>query len=314
MTTLNDYVTEVRNSAEDDGNTVTDNMTGDGTTKIWKLSSFPIKTNSEITPSGTLTVNGVVQAPTTDYTINYNNGELKFVTAPGNALAIAAQYVKVYWRDERIISGINAGIRAMRRDGAYLRGELYVQLQSLKYDYDLTNLTDVPASSAFTDLTMPSSYNPSTARADIVRMQTRVHYAEYHPYGTNNAFVPFYDFSRTTLRDLHIDKSPTPNDAIRLTYSAPFTPLVNLTDVSNVPDELYMAPVWYALSTILEKKEAKRARYDQYSTMMNANAVPVGTQALTSEDFLMRYRGIMDGAMPPMRMTQRRHRQAWEHL
>jgi hypothetical protein len=314
MTTLADYVDEVRSSVEDRGDTVTDNQTGDGTTTIFKLSSFPIKTNSELSPSGTLTVNGVVQTQGTNYTINYDTGECKFVTAPPNTQAIVVQYLKVYWHDERLISGVNAGIREMFKDGAYYRGELYIQCQALKYDYDLSNTTDVPAASAFTDFTLPADYNPAQARADIVKAQTKVNYGEYHRYGANQAFFPFYNFTRTTLRNFHIDGDPTPSDAIKLTYSAPFPALVNMSDTSTVPDELFMAPVWFALSVLLEKKEAKRVRYDQYSAMQNANAIPPGTQPQTAADFLMRYKDLMDGGMRPQPMKQRRRRQSWQQL
>ena len=313
MTTTSDLVSQVRWALEDLGDTITDNQTGDGTTTLWKLSQHPIKTNSELSPTGTLTVNGVVQTQTVNYTINYDTGECKFVTAPPSGQAIVWQYVKVVWRDERIIDGLNAGIRDMYARGAYKRGEAYLQLQTLKYDYDLSNATDVPAASAFTDQTIPSQYNPGTARADLVKSQTRIHTAEYRRFGQYQQFTPFYNFWRTTFTGFHLDSEPMPNDTIRLLYSAPFTVLVGPTDVCDVPDELINAPVWYCLSTLMDKKEARRARSDGFAVTQDANANPPGLQAQTAEDYFQRYIRVMDGAMRPLPMTQRRRRRAWEY-
>jgi hypothetical protein len=305
MTTLADYLSELRTSLEDPGDTITDQFTGDGTTTRWKASSFPIKTVSD-----TVTVGG---ASYTNYTVNYNNGEFLFGTAPGAAIAVQLQYTKVVWPDERLTSALNAGIRQMYKDGAYKIGECYIQCQTQKYDYDLASIVDVPPVTSFGDQTLPSTYNPVTARADLQKAQTRIHVAEYHPFGPNQPYTPFYAFGRTTPRGLHIDGDPTPNDTLRLLYTGPFTVLVATTDVTDVPDELYMAPVWYALSVLMDKKEAKRVRSDGYNVMQNANAVPPGQQAQTAEDFLARYHELMDGGMRPLKMSQRKRIQSWQY-
>ncbi len=135
---------------------------------------------------------------------------------------------------------------------------------------------------------------------------------DYRPFGPNNQFVPYDFVRRTTPRNIQIDMSPTPGDTLRITYTAPFTVLVNTTDVSDVSDELYMGPIWYALSTILEKKEARRARFDSYQVARGENANPPGTQAQTADDFLVRYKELVTGAMRPFRMRSRRSVRAWE--
>ncbi len=316
MTQATDLIYQVRSALEDYGDTITDNQTGDGTTTLWKLSQVPILTNSELSGApnyGALTVGGIQKTQVTDYVINYDNGELRFVTPPGDGVAIIATYRKVVWRDERILDGLNAGLRDMYSRGSYKIGECYILLQSLKYDYDLSSATDVPAASSFGDQTLPSQYNPGTARADLQKSQTRIHFAEYHPYGSNQYYTPFYNFGRTTPTGFHLDGDPTPNDTIRLVYSAPFTPLVNPTDVCAVPDEIINAPVWYALSVLMDKKEGRRARSDGYSVMQNSNANPPGTQAQTAEDYWQRYLAVMDDAMRPMRMTQRRRVRSFEY-
>ena len=302
-TTLQTFIDEVRTSPEDYGDTITDQFTGDGVTTRWKASSTPIKSNTD-----TVTIGGVAS---TAYTINYDNGELLFNIAPGSGVVVQAQYVKVVWRDERVTSGINAGIRELYPK-LYKIGECYVALRPNVQDYDLTSTTDVPAT-AFGGQAFPADYTAATARADLVKAQTRIHWYEYRPYGSNQLYTPYDYARRTTPRNVHIDGDPAPSDSLKIVYSAPFTVLVNTTDVTDVPDEFYMLPVWYALSVLMEKKEAKRARFDQYAAMQNTQAVPPGTQAQTAEDYLKRYYDTLQtNAMRPLTIKSRKRLRSWQ--
>ena len=304
MTTLQNWLDEPRTSLEDFGDTITDQFTGDGITVRWKASSFPIKTLTDL-----VTISGV---QTTQYTVNYDNGEFLFNAAPGNGLTVVLQYTKVVWRDERLISAINAGIRRLYPK-LYKIGECYVALAPNTYDYDLSSTTDVPTT-AFGGQVFPADYVPATARADLQKAQTRIHWYEYRPFGANQVYTPYEFARRTTPRDVHIDGDPSPGDSLKLIYSAPFTVLNVGTDVTDVPDEFYMLPVWYALSVVMEKKEARRVRFDQYATMQNANAVPAGTQAQTAEDYLRRYQEmITENAMRPLTMSSRKRLRSWQY-
>ncbi len=306
MTTLNDYVSDVRTSLEDYGNLVTDQFSGDATTIVWQLSSAPILTNSE-----SVTIAGAAQARTTNYTVNYDNGQITFVSAPAAAAAVVIQYTKVIWRDERIINAVNAGIREMY-PAVYRIGEAYVLLQTQVWDYDLSLASIVPPASSFGDQTLPVEYNATTARQDLLKAQTRIHFYEYHPYGQNQVYTPYEFCRRTTPNMLHIDGDPMPNDTMRIVYTAPCSTLANLSDVSNVPDEYYMLPIWFALSVLMEKKEARRSRYDGYTAMQGTNAVPPGTQAQTAEDYLMRYRELIQtSGMRPFPIRTRRQARSW---
>lgn len=307
MTTLSDLITQVRSAVEDPGDTITDEFTGDGTTTIWRLSSKPIGTDSD-----TVTISGASKTRGADYTINYDNGEITFVTAPVSLAAVIVQYTLYQWRTSRIIDGINTGIRRLYPK-VYKRGDIYVLLRNEVRDYDLTDTTDVPEASGITDQTMPSDYEAGVARTDIVKAQTRIHWADYRRYGADQMYTPYEYFYRTKQNWLHIDVSPAPNDVLRMTYSTSFTKLVNLDDETDVPEEFIDLPVWYALSTMLVKKEAPRARSDSYATMQNENANRPGTQAAASDDFLMRFREFLgDNAMRPLPIQQRRRLRDWQ--
>ncbi|MCC6024247.1 MAG: DUF2460 domain-containing protein, partial [Thaumarchaeota archaeon] len=67
--------------------TQTDVFTGDGSTTVFRLSSYPVVENSEI-----VTVNNVPQVRGTDYTIDYETGEITFTTAPASGARIAVAY------------------------------------------------------------------------------------------------------------------------------------------------------------------------------------------------------------------------------
>lgn len=71
--------------------------TGDGATKRYIVSRLPIVTDSEI-----VTVDGTAKTSPTDYTIDADLGLLIFVTAPGNGLAIVAQFAYAEMSDESI--------------------------------------------------------------------------------------------------------------------------------------------------------------------------------------------------------------------
>jgi flagellin-like protein len=61
--------------------------TGDGVQTGFTLGNAPVHTNSE-----TVYVNAVAQTRVTDYTINFATGAITFIVAPGNTLAVTADY------------------------------------------------------------------------------------------------------------------------------------------------------------------------------------------------------------------------------
>jgi len=67
-----------------------ENFTGDGTTTTFQLSRGWVVENSE-----TVTVNGATQTRDTDYTINYETGEITFTTAPSSGASIVVSYAYI---------------------------------------------------------------------------------------------------------------------------------------------------------------------------------------------------------------------------
>src|SRR3990167_7303185 len=307
MTLLSDLITQVRSAVEDPGDTITDNFTGDASTTVWRLSSKPIGTDSD-----TVTVASAAQTRGTAYTINYNNAEITFTSAPANGAAVVVTYTLYQWRTARVIDGINAGIRRLPPK-VYRPFEVYVLMRNDVWDYDLTNTTDVPEASSFTDQTIPADYIAADSRSLIIRAQSRIHYADYRRYGSNQVYTPFELFGRTTVRNIHLDVDPAPNDTLRLACTGPFKKLENLDDETDVPEDFIDLPVWYALGTMLGKKEGPRARSDSYAVEQNENANPPGTQAKAGADHMaMFHEFLRDNAMRPMRMSQRRRLRDWE--
>jgi hypothetical protein len=66
-----------------------DSFTGDGSTKTFQLTYYPIVPDSQ-----TVKVDGVTQTEDTDYSINDGTGELTFTTAPASGAVIEVTYTK----------------------------------------------------------------------------------------------------------------------------------------------------------------------------------------------------------------------------
>jgi len=75
--------------------------TGDGTTTVFNLQESPVLENSE-----TVYVDGTAQTRDTDYTIDYDTGQITFTTAPASGAAITADYTHQY------VLTLNCGFRA----------------------------------------------------------------------------------------------------------------------------------------------------------------------------------------------------------
>jgi len=75
--------------------------TGDGTTTVFNLQETPILEGSD-----TIYVDGTAQTRNTDYTINYDTGQITFTTAPASSAVITADYIHQY------VLTLNCGFRA----------------------------------------------------------------------------------------------------------------------------------------------------------------------------------------------------------
>jgi len=88
-----------------------DSFTGDGTTKTFQLTYYPIVPDSQ-----TVKVDGVTQTEDTDYTINDGTGKLAFTTSPASGAVIEVTYTKrgcMYARDATL-TVIEAKLNALK--------------------------------------------------------------------------------------------------------------------------------------------------------------------------------------------------------
>ncbi len=65
--------------------------TNNSTTE-YRICTKIVASGSQVALVPAVYVNGVLKTPTTDYTLNYNTGVVTFVTAPGNGLAVTADF------------------------------------------------------------------------------------------------------------------------------------------------------------------------------------------------------------------------------
>lgn len=87
--------------------------TGDGTSTLYNLGKFPIKENSYSVYKGTS-----AQTETTHYSLNLDNGDLQFVTAP-TAVEVRADFQHANWRDANWRIAINNAIEELNARGFF---------------------------------------------------------------------------------------------------------------------------------------------------------------------------------------------------
>lgn len=308
MTQARDLVTQVSAALEDWGTNVTTAFTltaNDPSGTIYQLPQSFI--SSTTTP--TLTDNSTAKTYGADFTVNFNNGQLtvNYVQTSGHVLTCG--YSTVLYRDERKMDGIRQGIRRLY-PRVYKQGELYIACAFNQYNYDLASTTDVPNASTFPDGIVPDSYVAAIARADLAKVQTRIHTAEYMPYGYigNASWTPFVNFRRSSKGNWETDTALNTGDTIKLLYSAPCTAPATIDDEIDVPDEYIDMPVWYALGVLLGRKESVRDRSDSYQTQNASNANPPGLQSRTGfVDYMGLYnQTLRDNPMRPMATEARK--------
>ncbi len=82
-----------------------DELTGNASTTVFDLSNEPIEPASEI-----ITVDGATQTRDTHYTIDNENGNVTFVTAPGDGVAVAGSFKNSYYSGQSKIDYLNEAI------------------------------------------------------------------------------------------------------------------------------------------------------------------------------------------------------------
>lgn len=89
---------------------------GDGQTNLFNLGFFPVIENSEsinISAGAALTGGG------TDYTLDYDSGDLTMNTTPGSGHELKSEHKYANWRDQNWVDAINQGIEQLNARGFY---------------------------------------------------------------------------------------------------------------------------------------------------------------------------------------------------
>jgi len=100
--------------------------TGDGTTTVFYLDNRCVQENTE-----TIYLDGVAQAQTGVYTVDYDLGKVTFYTAPGSGVVITADYTYFVWTPFTITFDLNSD------------SPCYLNLVLKKFDYDCLVYVDI---------------------------------------------------------------------------------------------------------------------------------------------------------------------------
>lgn len=87
---------------------------GNGSINLFNVGRFPIVEGSYSIYKGT---SG--QTETSDFTLDKDNGDLQFVSAPGNGVEARADYKYANWNDKMWLEAINAGIQDLNGRGFF---------------------------------------------------------------------------------------------------------------------------------------------------------------------------------------------------
>src|SRR5207249_188388 len=223
-------------------------INGDATTNTPLVRDNTAVTNFTVVDFPTLPAAGQVQ-------VNYDTGEITFFAAPALNDVIQVQYQSCRWRDSDILTGLYAGLRAMfpRIGKTYI--DTSIQIQVNQWDY-----------------TLPTWFNDPRAR--IFSLEIADPYIPTEPF---RSAPP--GFKRVGLGQIHLpwSQSYSPVAQLRITGWGPYLRLGDLEP------QLYHLPIWYALSTLLPKQEAKRIREDTLVPLAQTGGVQPGQQLQTGD-------------------------------
>lgn len=166
--------------------------------------------------------------------VNYDTGELTFNSPPTSGHTINYSYQTCKWRDQSILDGLMDGLREMFPIVGKTYVDTSVQIKVNQWDYQL-----------------PAWFNDPRSR--IIQIEVN---------DLNQPSEPFKmappGEERVGLGILHLPWSQKygPTAILRVVGWGPYLRLGDLEP------QLYNLPVYYALSTLLPKRETKRIRED----------------------------------------------------
>lgn len=195
--------------------------------------------------------------------VNYDNGQLVLNPVPAQGSTLIAGYSRVKNTDQKILTQLHAGLRAMNGLGLQRTFvDQSITLQQLVYDYPLPNW----------------ALSPKVGRIQKVEVVRILIPGEDYFQITN--------WNRIGQDQIHIPDSQrwAPTGKLRITGTGPYTALGDLE-----PDLVHL-PVIYAVGMLHLKKESRRLRTDTAAMTRDQGAVLPGTNANYGKDLLAEFR------------------------
>lgn len=201
----------------------------------------------------------------TQVLVNYDTGEIQWLTAPTTGHAIQISYQAVRWTDDSITAALYAGLRAMfpRVGKTYVDTSVSIAVDT--WDYTLPVWAQDP-------------------RSRVVKVECA------DPYISIEPFRPLDNWERVGLTQLHIPRSQaySPIARLRITGWGPYLQLGDLEP------QLYELPKWYALGVLLPHQETKRIREDTMVPLTQEGGQAPGLLVQTGDYFARRFEQELD--------------------
>lgn len=292
------WISRVRDSLRDYPKYIVDSWTSDGTGGIVSYTGAPLTVTKPPINSGSLLVRDNTAG--TNYTVitsgtpsasqvlvNYDTGEIQWLTAPAAAHAIQISYQAVRWTDDSITAALYAGLRAMFPRAGKTYTDTTISIQTNVWDYTLPVWAQDP-------------------RSRVVKIEVA------DPYIPTEPFVPMDNWERVGLTQIHLPRSQRYSPIARLRITG-WGPYLNLGDLE---PQLYELPKWYALGVLLPHQETKRIREDTLVPLAQEGGQGPGLLVQTGDYFARRFEQEMDrlartmgpGYAIPIRTTYQRMR------
>lgn len=107
-------ISQLRRAYRDMPKATQSQKAGDGSSTLFNLGFFPV-----IESSYTIQVSGAVKTETTHYTLDKDNGDLNFLSAPANGASVQGNYKYANFRDQHWVEAINHGIEVLNARGFF---------------------------------------------------------------------------------------------------------------------------------------------------------------------------------------------------
>lgn len=269
------WIAEVRDSLEDFPKWQIETTTGDGVNGVNAAGAAPInvqfpKINGDSTANTPIVTDNGTNIPVVDYPtapavgqvqMNYDTGELIFQAPPVNGHIVNVSYQTCKWRDKSIMTGLIDGMREMFPTVGKTYTDTSVQIQTNQWDYQL-----------------PSWFNDPRSRIISIEIAD--------PYISTEPFKPAPPGEeRVGLGLLHLPWAQrySPTARLRIVGWGPYLKLGDLEP------QLYSLPTYYALSTLLPKREIKRIREDALVPASQIGATQPGLHMQTGDYWKRRF-------------------------